>query len=351
MTPMIDGSPTLLRKALIFSAIGHVVIVGLGMFGLSWQRRLPEDPPITVEIVAVDQAFPVQQPAPEAAAAAPLPKLEAASPRPGPENKPIQQRAQVRPPEPAPVQPEPPAKPQAPPPRPSQPEPTPPPAPPPEPRPAEPEAPPPPPAPPPSSKPTERPTPSKETTVAEKPEPVKEEPKPKVAERPKPPPPPKEEVKQANPVAKATEPTEEKQEEDSLASLLKSVEQIEKRVQSNERRQGRGTAETAAPSMAEINALLASAQRQMESCWKLIGVTGAEQLGTFDVNVHFRPSGEAESVQLVETPQLSSDPLFRSVAESAVRAAWSCKLSLPSEQYGIWRNIVFEFDPRRALTG
>jgi hypothetical protein len=357
---MSEHRSRLLRTALAVSAVGHVVVAGLVMLGFSRPRELPVDTPISVEIVAVERQPAREPPSPEAAEAAPVPKREAASPKPAPRTEPPPPSPE-KPSEPAPARlsaPEPvvkPAEPTPPPPapqpepRPQAPEPAPPPAPPPEPKPEEPKAEEPRPAPVPP-KPAERPKPPQTTVAAKPPEPAP----PKTPEKtpPKPPEKAKEPEKPAPVVAKAEAKPKQEKSDDGFASLLKSVEQINKRIEAPEKRSGRGTAREEAPSRAQVDALLASAQRQMEDCWKLIGgLSGAERIGTFDVDVRFRPNGQAETVEIVDRARLSADPVFRVVAESAQRAAWSCRLSLPPEQYELWRNIVFEFDPKRALTG
>jgi colicin import membrane protein len=48
---------------------------------------------------------------------------------------------------------------------------------------------------------------------------------------------------------------------------------------------------------------------------------------------------------------MNGDPIFRIFAESAMRAVRACSpLKLPPEQYQVWRNIIFNFDPT-LLTG
>jgi colicin import membrane protein len=53
----------------------------------------------------------------------------------------------------------------------------------------------------------------------------------------------------------------------------------------------------------------------------------------------------------MDAARMSSDPVFRAFAESAVRAVRSCSpLKLPPESYQVWRNIIFNFDPS-LMTG
>jgi hypothetical protein len=81
------------------------------------------------------------------------------------------------------------------------------------------------------------------------------------------------------------------------------------------------------------------------------GLAGADTVESFAVNVRLKPDGTAEGVAIVDQGRLTADPLFRILAESAQRAAWRCKLSLPPESYALWRDMTVTFDPKRAITG
>ena len=210
-----------------------------------------------------------------------------------------------------------------------------------------------------------------------KPEPPKEPEKPKVVEKPPEPPkkeaePPKEPEKPAPPqqqvAAKAKESlqppkADAKPPPDDFDALLRSVETQTKRAKAEEKRDGRASSDQAGiarvkndaaefASAAEVNALAASARRQLEACWNVpAGLAGAETVESFAVNVRLKPDGTAEGVAIVDQGRLSGDPLFRILAESAQRAAWRCKLSLPPESYALWRDMTVNFDPKRAITG
>lgn len=371
-----------MRRALIASSLLHVALLGAMVVGLpDFGERLPVEEAISVEIIDASKASPTP-PAPAPAAAAPLPQRQAASPAPPP------------PPPPAPEPPKPPEPPKV-----AQAEPSPPPPPPPTP-PAPPPPPPPAPEKPPApvaEKPAPKPEPPKEVAAAKpevkpepapptppraKPEPPKEAEKPKppekppeppkVAERPKEPEKPQPAPQQQAAVAKPAEKPKEslqppkadaKPAPDDFDALLRSVETQTKRVQAPEKRDGKASSEQAGnarakndlaefASAAETSALAASARRQLEACWIVpAGLAGADAFESFAVNVRLKPDGTAEGVMIVDQGRLRSDPVFRTLAESAQRAAWSCKLSLPAESYALWRDMTVNFDPKRAITG
>lgn len=342
-----------MRRALIISGGLHLAIL-MGIFvGLTdLGEELPQDSAIAVGIVIDGEAELEEPPAPEVAEAAPLPERQAASrpPPPPPESEPAVEElpepeiAQATPPEPEPPQPEPTPEPE-PAPEP-EPEPAPEPAPEPGPKLAEPT---------PSVVPRARPTPPAPRQVAEAtPDaPVQPQMRP---ERPAQDPEPEPELE---PVQQA----EEEPDDERFDALLRSVENLNKRVRADEVREGNGDRDAEPVEIADAgvdaqaiaarqNAIAASARQQMEACWQVpAGLQGVGSMDNFEVNVVFRPDATAQSVQIADNGRLSADPLFRVVAESAQRAAWSCQLSLPPEMFDLWRTMTFVFDPSRAVTG
>ena len=58
--------------------------------------------------------------------------------------------------------------------------------------------------------------------------------------------------------------------------------------------------------------------------------------------------GAAPRVQ--DRQRMGSDTSFRVVAESALRALRTCApFKLPYNQYDMWKDIIFTFDPKEAL--
>ena len=70
-----------------------------------------------------------------------------------------------------------------------------------------------------------------------------------------------------------------------------------------------------------------------------------------ELHIQLKPDGSVQSVEALDSSRMDADPAFRTFAESAVRAVRACApLKLPPEQYQVWRNIIFNFDPS-MLTG
>lgn len=222
-----------------------------------------------------------------------------------------------------------------------------------------------------AAKPEVKPEPAPPTPPKAKPEPPKEAEKPKPPEPPKVAERPKEPEKPPAPPQVAAKPKESlqppkadaKPPPDDFDALLRSVETQTKRVKTAEKRDGKASSDQAGAaradndaaefaSAAETSALVASASRQLEGCWRVpAGLAGLDTVDNFEVNVRLSRDGTAEAVAIVDQGRLKSDPSFRTVAESAQRSTWGCKLTLPAESYEVWRNMIVMFDPKRAITG
>lgn len=95
-------------------------------------------------------------------------------------------------------------------------------------------------------------------------------------------------------------------------------------------------------------------RRQLEPCWSI--PAGAKDAAGVRVAVHIRlrPDGSLAAPPRVEDAgRPGGDPVFRAVMESAVRALRDRRCvpfkGLAYDDYPIWRDIVFVFDPKRML--
>jgi hypothetical protein len=374
-----------MARSWLLSSLLHAVLAGLLYFGLPSLTRPPPamEQAVTVELVTEVPETERQPPAPEVATTAPAPEREAAAPEPNPTPPTPTPEPQPGPPPPAPVlaEPEPPPQPEPPRPAPPQPEPAPPPQPePPQPEVAlaEPDAAPEPPRPPepvvqpkpapapvtePASSAPQVPPPEMAQHTPQPPPPTPPTPKPTlkpeppktVAEqepRPKPGPEPQ-------PQAKPEPPKPEPPKEDAFAALLKSVEQMDRRVESEDVQTGRGrsaaaegqartTIGEAALSFSEVDAL----RRQIGGCWTLpVGVEGIQDM-VVQLRIEVRPDRTVQRVTIGDQSRLDRDPSFRAVAESARRAVDRCSpLNLPPGKYSVWRDIMMNFYPQDAISG
>jgi hypothetical protein len=147
--------------------------------------------------------------------------------------------------------------------------------------------------------------------------------------------------------------------EDAFAALLKSVEQLERRVDGETVQAGRGRSPTDAGqarsvlgeaqlTFGEIDAL----KRQINRCWALpVSLDGIEDM-VVQLRIQVRPDRTVQSVTIEDQSRLGRDPIFRAVAESARRAVDKCSpLNLPPGKYALWRDIVMNFYPADAISG
>ena len=94
-----------------------------------------------------------------------------------------------------------------------------------------------------------------------------------------------------------------------------------------------------------------SVNRQVVPCWSI--PAGAKNAGNMRVEIRIRmnPDGTlGASPKVEDTRRMGKDPSFRVMAESALRALRTCApFKLPYNQYDMWKDIIFTFDPKEAL--
>ena len=99
--------------------------------------------------------------------------------------------------------------------------------------------------------------------------------------------------------------------------------------------------------------LVQAVNRQVTPCWAI--PAGAKDAANMSVAIRIRlnPDGALGGQPKVQdSGRLGSDLFFRAVAESALRALRDPQcmpLKLPYDQYDLWKEITFVFDPKEAL--
>ena len=194
---------------------------------------------------------------------------------------------------------------------------------------------------------------------AKKPEP----PKPKVV-KPAPPPPEKQVAAKSPPPANTPAPQPKrkpKPPQDEFQSLLKNLAK-EKEQQEKQRPAPAAQASRQAdpsPKVSPLQARMMAASlsqavmQQVTPCWSI--PAGAKDAANMSVAIRIRlnPDGALGAQPRIEdTARIGSDPFFRAVAESALRALRNPRcmpLKLPYDQYEMWKDITFVFDPKEAL--
>ena len=99
--------------------------------------------------------------------------------------------------------------------------------------------------------------------------------------------------------------------------------------------------------------IVEAVRRQLEGCWSI--PAGAKDAADMKVaiRIQLRQDGALSGPPRVrDQGRMERDPSFLAVAESALRALRDPRcmpLKLPFDQYGLWKEITFNFDPREAL--
>ena len=93
-------------------------------------------------------------------------------------------------------------------------------------------------------------------------------------------------------------------------------------------------------------------RRQIESCWHPdVGARDAQNL-VVEVVIDVNADRTVLNAEVVDKSRYASDPYFRAMADSAMRAVRNPRcspLELPADQYEKWKRIHFNFDPRDLI--
>ena len=82
------------------------------------------------------------------------------------------------------------------------------------------------------------------------------------------------------------------------------------------------------------------------SCWNPPPLGGQDLI--VEIRVVMRPDGTVESARVLDEARFETDPVFRTLAESAWRAAMNpiCQpFPLPADRFDAWQEMILIFDP------
>ena len=98
--------------------------------------------------------------------------------------------------------------------------------------------------------------------------------------------------------------------------------------------------------------LQAVIRQKVEACWSVpVGAKDADDLQV-RLKIFLRQDGTLQKPPEYMDAGRLSDPFYRTAAESAARAVRRCApYDLPKDQYNIWRELIFTFDPKELLEG
>jgi len=210
-------------------------------------------------------------------------------------------------------------------------------------------------------KPAEKPK-APEPKKTPKPLPPKPAVKPKPPAKPKPKPEPKKEDK-TPPVTPETPPQEQKKTElaNPLKSLMDSVDELKAEVAEKTQQAtiaegtevknmgvdgGKEGSYFSELSITETD-LIASRLRQ---CWNLDpGAMGLKDM-IIEIRAYLNQDGSVRDVKILDTARYNSDTRFRSIAESALRAVYTCSpysifAEKYSDKYDAWKTMKLRFNP------
>ena len=165
---------------------------------------------------------------------------------------------------------------------------------------------------------------------------------------------PKEEKKKEKPkeTKKDKKKDKPKKQKDFMA-LLNNLEDLEESEASPAQKEvdEAATEDQAAENINDILSVteLDLLKRQMKQCWNVpSGAKGVEDM-IVEVHIEMNPDATVKSAKLVDMKRYNSDPHFRAVADSALRATRNPKcdpLKLPLDRYNKLKSFNFSFNPK-----
>ena len=153
---------------------------------------------------------------------------------------------------------------------------------------------------------------------------------------------------------------------DPFADVLKSVEEMEQKRQTREPDDAETTPADIDPveqalaqantpfsdsiplSMSEIDNIRYQIQRN----WSLPAGARDAQNMVVTLRIQLNPDGTVTGVSVLNESRMRSDPFFRAMAESTVRAVLKTDRikNLSPEKYDLWRDMRINFDPREMFS-
>ena len=199
---------------------------------------------------------------------------------------------------------------------------------------------------------------------------VNPEPKPKKEAKPKPKPKPKDKPKKVASKKRAPTPIPPRKPKapDQFASVLKTLEELKTQPRPEKKEQDKKKPKPDFASMME-NALESPKPRtdigpdltisekdlvrqQIQRCWNL--PAGAKDAHTMIISIRMvmNPDGSVQQARILDQAKMSTNPFYRTMAESALRATLNprCQpFKLPPEKFDRWKTMKLTFDPRDML--
>jgi outer membrane biosynthesis protein TonB len=206
-----------------------------------------------------------------------------------------------------------------------------------------------PPTPPPPQPPAPKVEQQPEAIPLPKPQPPKPEP-PKETAQPQP------QEPQVRPVVKE-KPEPPTQNKNLMASVLKTVEKLDQDQKKMADKPAPKT-ETQTPPNSTVSNLDRTrreaqlgdlVRQQIKQCWNVPAGAKDIQNMVVEIRMQLGPDGAVQRVEPRDAGRMASDPFYRTVAESAMRAVLNPRcnpLKLPPDSYDIWRDMTLVFSPK-----
>ena len=144
-----------------------------------------------------------------------------------------------------------------------------------------------------------------------------------------------------------------------MTSVLKTVEKLDQeQKKSNEKPAPKTETQTPPSPNSTVSSLDRSrreaqlgdlVRQQIRQCWNVPAGAKDIQNMVVEIRMQLGPDGAVQRVEPRDPGRMGSDPFYRTLAESAMRAVLNPRcnpLKLPPDSYDIWRDMTLTFNPK-----
>ncbi|NSM56745.1 hypothetical protein HET73_04905 [Wolbachia endosymbiont of Atemnus politus] len=91
--------------------------------------------------------------------------------------------------------------------------------------------------------------------------------------------------------------------------------------------------------------IIDSIRNKLTKCWSIPESIAYKENFSIKINLLLSNQGEIIMADVADSSSYKNNPLFRSMADNAMRAAYKCSpiTGLPIEHYHIWREVTLDF--------
>lgn len=94
-----------------------------------------------------------------------------------------------------------------------------------------------------------------------------------------------------------------------------------------------------------VKEIINSIRDKLTKCWSIPDSAAYKENFNIKINLLLSSQGEIVMADVADSSSYRNNPLFRSIADSAMRAVYKCSplTNLPTQHHHIWREVTLDF--------